>query len=58
MKIYSIKITAKGFGESKGTIHKLRMSENAAKEYCEKMNSTECYSKWATYEMVEEETAA
>ena len=53
MKRFNIKVTSTQFGKSNGTIHALNMSEKAAKEYCEKMNKTECYAKWAKYEMVE-----
>ena len=52
MQKYNIKITAKGFGESKGTIHELGMSYESAKAYVDKMNSEHCYARWAIYEMI------
>ena len=50
---YNIKITSLRFGKIEGTIHKLGMSYEAAKKYCEYMNGTPCYGEWARYEVVE-----
>jgi hypothetical protein len=54
MKKYSIKITSTRFGKSEGTVHKLGMSEESAKKYCDLMNNTPSYSYWAKYEMIDE----